>query len=91
MAGFYIIRDEFDTGLADNPIGLPVYEAALAIQDRMFKADGELFYPAFPGDPFYEGNFPRLSIPFVRNQHLTTFFPSLFRSSKISSTARELS
>jgi FtsP/CotA-like multicopper oxidase with cupredoxin domain len=55
MAGFYIIRDSDDTGLADNPLGLPAYpyEAALAIQDKMFNADGSLFYPAYPGDPFY--------------------------------------
>eukprot|EP00977_Amphora_coffeiformis_P029697 scaffold42409_cov214-Amphora_coffeaeformis.AAC.1 len=62
LAGFYIIRDEFDTGLPDNPLNLPandyesgkVRELALAIQDRMFKDNGELFYPAFQGDPFYE-------------------------------------
>jgi FtsP/CotA-like multicopper oxidase with cupredoxin domain len=56
MAGFYIIRDDQDTGLPDNPLGLPAfpYEAAFAIQDKMFKDDGELFYPAFPGDPFYD-------------------------------------
>ncbi len=55
MAGFYIIRDEFDTGLFGNPLSLPAfpYEAAFAIQDKMFKDNGELFYPAFPGDPFY--------------------------------------
>ena len=55
MAGFYIIRDDDDTGLFGNPLDLPAYpyEAAFAIQDRMFKAGGELFYPAFPGDPFY--------------------------------------
>jgi FtsP/CotA-like multicopper oxidase with cupredoxin domain len=56
MAGFYIIRDDFDTGLFDNPLDLLAfpYEAAFAIQDRMFKDNGELFYPAFPGDPFYD-------------------------------------
>ena len=56
MAGFYFVRDEFDTGEADNPLGLPAwpYEKAYAIQDRMFMATGELFYPAFPGDPFYD-------------------------------------
>jgi FtsP/CotA-like multicopper oxidase with cupredoxin domain len=55
MAGFYIIRDSDDTGLADNLLGLPAYpyEAALAIQDKMFNADGSLFYPTYPGDPFY--------------------------------------
>ena len=56
MAGFYILRDADDTGLPGNPLDLPAwpYEAAFAIQDRMFKDNGELFYPAFPGDPFYE-------------------------------------
>ncbi len=55
MAGFYIIRDDDDTGLFGNDLDLPAfpYEAAFAIQDRMFKDNGELFYPAFPGDPFY--------------------------------------
>jgi FtsP/CotA-like multicopper oxidase with cupredoxin domain len=57
MAGFYIIRDDDDTGLQGNTLSLPAYpyEAAFAIQDKMFKDNGELFYPAFPGDPFYEG------------------------------------
>jgi FtsP/CotA-like multicopper oxidase with cupredoxin domain len=56
MAGFYFVRDDIDTGTADNPLNLPAwpYEKAYAIQDRMFKATGELFYPAFPGDPFYD-------------------------------------
>jgi spore coat protein A len=56
LAGFYFVRDEFDTGLEGNPLGLPAwpYERAYAIQDRMFRDTGELFYPAFPGDPFYE-------------------------------------
>jgi FtsP/CotA-like multicopper oxidase with cupredoxin domain len=55
MAGFYILRDADDTGLLGNPLDLPAYpyEAAFAIQDRMFKDNGELFYPAFPGDPAY--------------------------------------
>ena len=55
MAGFYIIRDDFDTGLQGNAAGLPAYpyETALAIQDKMFHDDGRLFYPAYPGDPFY--------------------------------------
>jgi FtsP/CotA-like multicopper oxidase with cupredoxin domain len=56
MAGFYLLRDAFDTGLPDNPLNLPAfpYEAAFAIQDRMFLNTGDLFYPAFPGDPFYD-------------------------------------
>jgi FtsP/CotA-like multicopper oxidase with cupredoxin domain len=56
LAGFYFVRDDFDTGKPDNPLGLPAwpYEKAYAIQDRMFRDNGELFYPAFPGDPFYD-------------------------------------
>ena len=55
LAGFYFIRDQFDTGLPGNQLGLPAwpYEKAYAIQDRMFRDTGELFYSAFPGDPFY--------------------------------------
>ena len=56
LAGFYFVRDDMDTGKADNPLGLPAYpyELAYAIQDRMFRDTGELFYPAFPGEPFYD-------------------------------------
>jgi FtsP/CotA-like multicopper oxidase with cupredoxin domain len=56
LAGFYFVRDEFDTGLRDNPLGLPAfpYELAYAVQDRMLTEEGALFYPAFPGDPFYD-------------------------------------
>jgi FtsP/CotA-like multicopper oxidase with cupredoxin domain len=56
LAGFYFVRDEFDTGLPNNPLGLPAfpYEMAYAIQDRMFTDKGALFYSAFPGDPFYD-------------------------------------
>ena len=56
LAGFYFVRDEFDTGMPDNPLGLPAfpYELAYAIQDRMFTDKGALFYSAFPGDPFYD-------------------------------------
>ncbi len=56
LAGFYFVRDGDDTGMPDNPLGLPAfpYELAYAIQDRMFTDKGALFYPAFPGDPFYD-------------------------------------
>lgn len=55
LAGFYFVRDDQDTGKADNPLGLPAfpYEFAYAIQDRFFTDRGDLFYPAFPGDPSY--------------------------------------
>lgn len=56
LAGFYLLRDADDTGLPGNSLDLPAfpYEAAFAIQDRMFRNTGQLFYPAFPGDPFYD-------------------------------------
>jgi spore coat protein A, manganese oxidase len=56
MAGFYLVRDDKDTGKPDNAYGLPAYpyEVPLVIQDRMFKENGELFYPSFPGDPYYD-------------------------------------
>ena len=55
LAGFYIVRDDFDTGSPGNAAGLPAwpYEKLYAIQDRMFLNTGELFYPSLPGDPFY--------------------------------------
>jgi spore coat protein A len=60
MAGFYFVRDAIDTGTAGNPLGLPAwpYELAYAIQDRMFDTSGNLFYPAFPGDPFWADFIP---------------------------------
>jgi FtsP/CotA-like multicopper oxidase with cupredoxin domain len=56
LAGFFVLRDENDTGKHDNEAGLPAgrFELGFAVQDRMFRNNGELFYPAFPGDPAYE-------------------------------------
>jgi spore coat protein A len=47
LAGAYIIRDDQDTGEADNPLGLPAgpYEIPLVLQDKTFNADGSMFYP----------------------------------------------
>lgn len=48
LAGFYLIRDQFDTGLAGNPLGLPApygtYELPLVLQDKTFNPNGTLFY-----------------------------------------------
>ena len=56
LAGFYIVRDAIDSGKAGNALGLPAgpFERAYAIQDRMFTADGRLFYPGWPDDPFWD-------------------------------------
>jgi spore coat protein A len=47
LAAAYILRDEFDTGAVDNPIGIPggAYEIPLVIQDRQFNPDGTFLYP----------------------------------------------
>ncbi|UCH27018.1 MAG: multicopper oxidase domain-containing protein [Trueperaceae bacterium] len=47
LAGFYILRDDVDTGKPDNPLDLPTYpyEVPLVIQDRVFTHRGELFLP----------------------------------------------
>jgi len=47
LAGFYFIRDDRDTGLETNPIGLPAeaYEAEALIQDRQFDTNGQLYFP----------------------------------------------
>jgi spore coat protein A len=47
LAGAYILRDEYDTGTEDNPIGIPAgrYEIPLVIQDRLFNPDGTMLYP----------------------------------------------
>jgi spore coat protein A len=47
LAGAYLIRDDQDTGEADNPLGLPAgpYEIALVLQDKTFNDDGSMFYP----------------------------------------------
>ncbi len=47
LAGLYFLRDDDDTGLADNPLGLPArpYEVPLVLQDKTFNADGTMFYP----------------------------------------------
>ena len=47
LAAFYLLRDERDTGLANNPIGLPAgpYEHEIVIQDRQFDTNGQLYFP----------------------------------------------
>ncbi|WP_283843513.1 multicopper oxidase family protein [Kitasatospora humi] len=47
LAAFYLVRDQYDTGRPDNPLGLPAdpYEIELAIQDRQFDTNGQLLFP----------------------------------------------
>jgi spore coat protein A len=52
LAGFYLLRDDNETALITAGV-IPggAYEIEMAIQDRAFTADGQLYYPAFPDDP----------------------------------------
>ncbi len=47
LAGQYWLRDAYDTGRSDNPLGLPsgAAEIPLTLQDRTFNADGTMAYP----------------------------------------------
>lgn len=60
LAGFYLIRDQFDTGQPDNPLGLPApygrYELPLVLQDKSFNADGTLLYVPAPWVPEFFGD-----------------------------------
>jgi spore coat protein A len=59
LAGFYLLRDDNELGLIEDGTlpGSP-YEIEIAIQDRMFTQDGELFYPS--EDPEIEPGFDPL-------------------------------
>ncbi len=50
LAGFFLVRDP-----VENALGLPAgeFEIALAIQDRTFRPDGSLVYPAMWEDHFF--------------------------------------
>ncbi|MEP6652036.1 MAG: multicopper oxidase domain-containing protein [Myxococcales bacterium] len=47
LAGFYFIRDNRDTGAANNPITLPTgnQEVELMLQDKQFDTNGQLYFP----------------------------------------------
>ncbi|HLZ29160.1 MAG TPA: multicopper oxidase domain-containing protein [Chloroflexota bacterium] len=53
MAAFYLLRDEFDTGAADNPLRLPAgdQEIELMLQDRQFDTNGQLLFPDSTANP----------------------------------------
>jgi FtsP/CotA-like multicopper oxidase with cupredoxin domain len=53
MAAFYLLRDQYDTGLPGNPLGLPAgnQEIELLIQDRQFDSNGQLYFPDSTNNP----------------------------------------
>jgi len=62
LAGLYIITDENEEELKETK-KLPAapYDIPLFLQDRQFKANGQIFYPSDPTD-FYAGD-PEAGIP----------------------------
>ncbi|RVW00962.1 multicopper oxidase family protein [Rhodococcus spongiicola] len=50
LAGLYLLRDEFDTGTAANPWGLPSgeFEVSLVLQEKRFTANGHQSIRATP-------------------------------------------
>lgn len=49
LAGFFLLRDDNELNLiADGKIPGGQYEIEMAIQDRQFTDDGQLFFPAMP-------------------------------------------
>jgi spore coat protein A, manganese oxidase len=49
LAGFYVLTDDNEQQLkAAHKLPADEYDIGLAIQDRMFTADGKLFYPSQP-------------------------------------------
>jgi spore coat protein A len=63
LAGFYRIEDENEQDLIEDGV-LPsrAFDTELVIQDRAFTADGDLYYPAFEGDPI-PGTDDTVSVP----------------------------
>jgi spore coat protein A, manganese oxidase len=53
LAGFYLVRDRFDTGRLDNPLRLPAnkFEVEPFIQDRQFDTNGQLLFPDSTANP----------------------------------------
>ncbi|HEY0677028.1 MAG TPA: multicopper oxidase domain-containing protein [Chitinophagaceae bacterium] len=49
LAGYYIITDQNEIDMQTaNKLPVAPYDLGLAIQDRMFTSDGQLFYPSVP-------------------------------------------
>ena len=47
LAAFWFIRDQYDTGIAGTGLNLPAgnQEVEIALQDRQFDTNGQLFFP----------------------------------------------
>ena len=57
LAGFYLVRDSWDTGAASSALPAGPYEIPLAIQDRELDAAGRIVYPPPPWTPEFFGRY----------------------------------
>jgi len=75
LAGFYLLRDNNELGLINSGI-LPSgdYEIEIVIQDRMFDAAGQLFWPSLPGEGDYDEFLAGTSFPNDVPSVLAEFF-----------------
>jgi spore coat protein A len=65
LAGFYLLTDQNEKNLIkDNILPKKGYTVEIVIQDRMFYESGELFLPAFSGDPWFGDPDEPLELPF---------------------------
>lgn len=80
LVGFYIIRDRLDSGTRFNRLKLPSgnYEKAYTIQDRMFKNNGELFFPAYKNEPNYDDFIPGINASWNTDINGPTAFAEFF-------------
>jgi FtsP/CotA-like multicopper oxidase with cupredoxin domain len=53
LAAFFLLRDHFDSGRIHNPLRLPAgeQEVEIALQDRMFDTNRQLFFPDMGDNP----------------------------------------
>jgi spore coat protein A len=52
LAGYYLLTDDHEQSLkAQHQLPADPYDIGLAIQDRMFTNDGQLYYPSLPEEP----------------------------------------
>ena len=60
LAGFFLVRDNFDTGKEPNPIGIPGgrYEVPIVIQDKSFNGGQQFYSPDDTWMPEFFGDTP---------------------------------
>jgi spore coat protein A len=65
LAAFWFIRDSFDTGTPGTGLNLPAgpYEVEMALQDRQFDTNGQLFFPdGYPAGAGLNGDPPNPTV-----------------------------